>query len=75
MSRADQLLVYQTLLDEAGGNYRIAFEIACARLAAAYVGVSHGFMRWGGDGDGIIVADPPPVDDGSWIETGRERNA
>lgn len=74
MSYADQQLVFQTILDEAGGNYRVAFELACARLATAYHGVSFGYMRWS-DGEGAIVNDPPPVDDGSWVQTGKERHA
>ena len=71
MSYADQALIYQTILDEAGGNHRVAFELACARLATAYMGVSHGFMRWGANGGEYLPNDPPPVDDGSWINTGR----
>ena len=75
MSYADQKLVHDVILAEAQGNYRVAFEMACARLATALHGVSAGYMRWGANGEGVIVADPPPVDDGAWLETGRERNA
>lgn len=69
MTQADQLLVYQTILDEAGGNHRIAFEIACARLATAYYGVSWAMLRRMHPAtEGKIDDVPNPIDD-DWIRT------
>lgn len=75
MNYADQALIRQTLLDEHHGNVTAAFEDACARLATAYHGVSWAYMRRMVDTDGVIVADPYPVDDGAWLTTGKERHA
>ena len=73
MSRhADQMLIHQTLLDEAHGNVSTAFEIACARLATSIHGTSWAFLyRMNPATEGRIDDVPNPVDD-NWISTGRE---
>ena len=73
MSRhADQMLIYQTLLDEAHGNVSTAFELACARLATALPGVSWALLRRMSPAtEGRLDDVPNPVDD-SWIQTGKE---
>ena len=71
MSRhADQMLIHQTLLDEAHGNYRVAFELAVARLSTSMRGTSWAFLyRMSPATEGKIDDVPTPIDD-EWIRTG-----
>ena len=67
---ADQMLIYQTLLDEAHGNVSTAFELACARLATAIPGTSWAFLyRMNPKTEGKIDDVPTPITD-EWIRTG-----
>lgn len=63
----------QTLLDEHKGHAGAALLDLAHRYLYALEGVSAGYKRWGMNDTGAdLKLDPPPVDDGSWIQTGRE---
>lgn len=65
--------VFQVLLSEHGGNAGAALRDLSERFAYISQFVSPGFGRWGmNDTGGDIKLDPPPVDDGEWVRTGRE---
>lgn len=64
--------LYQTMLAQHQGNASNALLDLSHRYLYALEGLSPGYMRWGLDDGKEIKLDPPPVDDGSWLATGRE---
>ena len=73
MSAAEEKKIRDTLMAEANGHLPTAFALACARLKVAIHASSWAYMRrMDPAADKLKLDDQPPVDDDSWLRTGRE---
>lgn len=71
--REEQKHVHDTLLTEADGDYRKAFENACARLVFAIHCSSFAYARrMDPVAETLKLDDGPPVCGDEWLVTGRE---